>query len=415
MRMNVAVIGSGGREHALCDALHKSPTVHTIYAIPGNPGMASIATCISIDLDDFTELITFCKRQDIMLVIPGSEVYLEQGIVDAFKDTNIRVFGPTKKAAQIESSKTFAKELMNHYNIPTASYQVFTSYKDAWDYVCKQSLPIVIKYDGLAGGKGVVIATSLEEAKDALTLMLIEHTYGYDSVVIEEYLEGPEFSLMCFVHENHVIPMPIAQDHKRLCDNDQGPNTGGMGIYSSVPIIDNSIIQQAIKTIMEPVASALVTEGTPFTGFLYGGLMNTKDGPKVIEFNARFGDPEAEVILPKLQTDIIHIIDSLYEKKPIHVLWSDEYYVGVVLASKGYPLAYDKGYPIHINGTVDSVLYHMGTTITNNQLCTNGGRVLLVTGHAKTLQKAQENAYNNINKITCHNLMYRTDIGHQSL
>jgi len=413
--MNVAVIGSGGREHALCHALHQSSLLTTLYAIPGNPGMANIATCVSIDPSDFAQLTSFCQEHHIELVIPGSEVYLEQGITNHLEAHGIKVFGPTKEAARIESSKQFAKDMMARHHIPTASFHVFSDYQQAFDHLHQHGVPIVIKYDGLAGGKGVVVALTMEVAEQALHDMLQERMYGDDPVVLEEYLEGPEFSLMCFVHNNIVIPMPIAQDHKRLLDGDQGPNTGGMGIYSPVPIIAKDIVQSAMDTIMIPMANALLQEHLPYTGFLYGGLMATKEGPKVIEFNARFGDPEAEVILPKLKTDLLSVILSLLQEKTPSLSWSNDIIVGVVMASKGYPGSYQSGVPIHhVNDTSDLV-FHMGTAQVKDQLITKGGRVLLVIGRGKTITEAVQHAYQNVKTIRCDNLIYRTDIAHQSL
>ncbi len=412
--MNVAVIGSGGREHAICETLSRSPQVETIYAIPGNPGMAVISTCIDIDPLDFARLHDFCETNSISLIIPGSETYLEAGITDYFQQTEIHVFGPTKNAAQLETSKQFAKDLMRKYDIPTAQYEVFDDYSKALSYVRQKGIPIVIKYDGLAGGKGVVVATHIQEAEDALKRMLRDKQYGTANVVIEEYLEGPEFSLMCFVHNDILIPMPIAQDHKRLLDGDLGPNTGGMGIYSSVPIIPQHVIEIAINTIIIPTIQALKEENIPYTGFLYGGLMNTSTGPKVIEFNARFGDPEAEVILPKLETDLIHIIQSIQRQNIPEVTWSSDYILGVVMAAQGYPLDYQKGI-ILPNNLYDSGIYHMGTTIVNRQLITSGGRVLCITGRGKSLQEARHDAYERIRHIQCPQLHYRKDIGHQSL
>lgn len=413
--MNVLVVGSGGREHALCYAINKSKKISKLYAIPGNPGMSKIATLKDIDPLNNEEIKSFVLNHDIDLVIPGSEVYLENGIADAFEDTNVKVFGPNKKAAQIESSKEYAKALMKRHSIPTANYEVFKDYDLAVEYINKNRIPIVIKYDGLAGGKGVVVAKTRKEAIDALHIMLKDKRYGDSKVIIEEYLEGPEFSLMCFVHNNIVIPMPIAQDHKRLLENDEGPNTGGMGIYSTVPIISDEIVKKAMKDIMIPTVKAMSSEGNSFTGFLYGGLMLTEEGPKVIEFNARFGDPETEVILPKLETDFLDILDRILDNKSVIIRWSDNYHVGVVLASKGYPNSYAKGYQIHGLDTVDDIVFHMGTKEEDGQIKTNGGRVLLVTGHANTLHEAIENAYRNVSKIKCENLMFRTDIGKKSL
>lgn len=413
--MKVLVLGSGGREHALCYAINKSKRLSKLYAIPGNPGIASIATCIDIDPLDNDAIKNFVVKEGIELIIPGSEVYLENGIADTFKDFTIKVFGPTKTAAKIESSKRYAKDLMKRHLIPTASYESFDDYETAKEYILHNKIPIVIKYDGLAGGKGVVVATTVEEALDALKLMLKDRKYGNSNVIIEEFLEGPEFSLMCFVHNNTVIPMPIAQDHKRLLDDDLGPNTGGMGIYSSVPIIDDITIKMAMDTIMIPTVQAMYEENNPFTGFLYGGLMLTDKGPKVIEFNARFGDPETEVILPKLESDILEIIDRVLNEKSLVIRWSNEYFVGVVMASKGYPNDYNKGYVIEGLDTIEDLVFHMGTKEENGEIKTNGGRVLLVTGHAKTIDKAIENAYANVRKIKCDNLIYRLDIGKKSV
>jgi phosphoribosylamine--glycine ligase len=413
--MNILVLGSGGREHAICHAISRSKQCDNLYAIPGNPGIEKIATCIDLDPLDNEKLLDFASKNHIDLVVPGSEVYLENGIADAFTGTNTLVFGPTKKAARIESSKEFAKQLMMKYHIPTADYAVFNDFQQAKSYIENNKIPTVIKYDGLAGGKGVVVAMTKEEAIDALDIMLNQKKYGNNQVIIEEYLEGPEFSLMCFVHGDKIIPMPIAQDHKRLLDKDQGPNTGGMGIYSPVPMIPVEIVENAIKDIMIPTVQALKKEDASFTGFLYGGLMLTKEGPKVIEFNARFGDPEAEVILPQLQTDFIAIIDQLLQDEIIDISWSNQYHVGVVMASKGYPESYQKGYIIDGLDRVEGMVYHMGTKKEKNQIITNGGRVLLVLGTAEDLPNAIKKAYQNVYQISCDNLIYRNDIGHKSL
>lgn len=412
--MNVLILGSGGREHALAHAVSKSKHIKNLVCIPGNPGMKDIAKCVDIDPFNNSMLKEFCVKQKIDIIIPGAEAFLENGISDAFEDSNILVFGPSKKATQIESSKQFAKDLMKKYNIPTANYKVFKEYDKALSYIESNPAPIVLKYDGLAGGKGVVVCMDDKTAIDSLKLMLKDKVYGDSGVVIEEYLEGPEFSLMTFVHENQLITMPIAQDHKRLLDGDRGPNTGGMGIYSTVPIIPKASISKA-TTIMQNTINALVKENASFTGFLYGGFMLTKEGPKVIEFNARFGDPETEVILPKLQSDIIEIIISLTSNKPISVLWDDSYYLGVVMASKGYPRTYNKGFEITGLKEVKDYVYHMGTKEKDGTIYTNGGRVLLVLGKGNTLEEAHSHAYNNVSKINCDNLIYRKDIGHLSL
>ncbi len=413
--MNVLILGSGGREHALAHAVSKSKLLDTLVCIPGNPGMDDIAKCIDIDPLNNDLIKEFCAKENIDLVIPGSEVFLENGITDTFIGTNTKVFGPTKKAAQIESSKTYAKDLMKKYNIPTAKYEVFKDINKAKAYVEEQGVPIVIKYDGLAAGKGVVVCESKTQAFQTLDNMLLDKTFGSNAVVIEECLVGPEFSFMTFVHNGIVIPMPIAQDHKRLLDNDLGPNTGGMGIYSSVPIIPQEVIKHTQKEIMQKTVDAMIQENNSFTGFLYGGLMLTKEGPKVIEFNARFGDPETEVILPKLETDILLVINNLFNNIFTGITWSKDYYLGVVLASKGYPKKYEKGFEIKNIESLKNMVYHMGTKKEENKLFTNGGRVLLVLGKGDTLQEAQNNAYNNVSLIECENLIYRNDIGYKAL
>lgn len=412
--MNILILGSGGREHALAHKISQSKLLNKLYVMPGNPGTSLLADNIDINPMNQDEVLCFCKEKFIDLVIPGSEVYLEQGIADFLNSEGIYVFGPTKKAAKIETSKEFAKNLMAKYHIPTANYQVFNKYDEAVDYIKDKDIPIVIKYDGLAGGKGVVVADTKQKAIDCLQDMLIHKKYGNAKIIIEEYLQGPEFSLMCFVNGNIVIPMPICQDHKRLLDNDMGQNTGGMGIYSPVPIINEKVVEWSVDKIMKKMVEALNNEGIPYTGFIYGGLMNTEEGPKVIEFNARFGDPEAEVLMPKLESDLLEIIVSLKNEKMIKPVWNEDYVLGVVLASKGYPNFYQKGYIINNIEQIENY-YHMGTKVEGEKLFTNGGRVLFVYGRGKTLQKAKEEAYENVKKIACDNLIFRSDIGDKSI
>lgn len=413
--MKVLVIGSGGREHAIVDAISKSSKVNKIYAAPGNAGIAKLAECINIKDTDVSSIVSFSKENNIDLVVVGPEVSLAAGVVDALNLEGIKAFGPTKSAARIESSKEFAKDLMKKYNIPTASYEVFSDYDSAIAYVKAHSFPTVLKYDGLAAGKGVVIATNLDEAEAALKDMLCDLKFGDASVVIEDYLEGPEFSFMCFVSNEDVYPMEISQDHKRAYDGDLGPNTGGMGAYSPVPIITKEDLDYAYNNIMKPMASAMVKEGCPFKGVLYGGLMKTKDGVKVIEFNSRFGDPETEVVLPRLESDIIDIFLNIIDEKKVSIKWSSDVTLGIVLASKGYPLDYKKGYVIEGLENVDAKVYHMGTKFENGKFLTNGGRVLFVVASAKTLKEAQTKALHEVEKIKCDNLFYRKDIGHKAL
>ena len=414
--MNILVIGSGGREHAIIDAIARSPKNAKIYAAPGNAGIAQLAECVNIKDTDVDGVVKFAKEHAIDLVVVGPEAGLAVGMVDALTNAGIKAFGPTKAAAQIEASKEFAKNLMKKYNIPTAGYAVFDDYAKALDYVKKEGCPIVIKYDGLAAGKGVVIATNLDEADQALKDMLIDDKFGHASVVIEEFLDGPEFSFMCFCDGENVYPMEISQDHKRAYEGDKGPNTGGMGAYSPVPIITKEDLDYSYKNIMVPTAKAMVLEGVPFKGVLYGGLMKTKSGVKVIEFNSRFGDPETEVVLPRLESDIIDIfLDIVDSKKIEEIKWSKDVTLGIVLASKGYPLDYKKGYKIEGLDGLESKVFHMGTKMENGEYFTNGGRVLFVVAKGKTLAEAKEKALADTQKIKCENLFYRRDIGHRAL
>jgi phosphoribosylamine--glycine ligase len=414
--MNILVIGSGGREHAIIDAIARSPKNAKIYAAPGNAGIAQLAECVNIKDTDVDGVVKFAKEHAIDLVVVGPEAGLAVGMVDALTNAGIKAFGPTKAAAQIEASKEFAKNLMKKYNIPTAGYAVFDDYAKALDYVKKEGCPIVIKYDGLAAGKGVVIATNLDEADQALKDMLVDDKFGHASVVIEEFLDGPEFSFMCFCDGENVYPMEISQDHKRAYEGDKGPNTGGMGAYSPVPIITKEDLDYSYKNIMVPTAKAMVLEGVPFKGVLYGGLMKTKSGVKVIEFNSRFGDPETEVVLPRLESDIIDIfLDIVDSKKIEEIKWSKDVTLGIVLASKGYPLDYKKGYKIEGLEGLESKVFHMGTKMENGEYFTNGGRVLFVVAKGKTLAEAKEKALADTQKIKCENLFYRRDIGHRAL
>lgn len=413
--MKVLVVGAGGRCHAIVDALNKSSRVDKIYCAPGNAGIASVASIVNIKETDVAALKQFAIKEKIDLTVVGPEMALAAGIVDEFVASGLKIFGPSKKAAEIETSKSYAKSLMKKYHIPTASYEVFTDYDKALDYVKGHSLPIVLKYDGLAAGKGVVIATTLAEASNTLKDMLIDDKFGDSSVVIEDYLEGPEFSFMCFVSNDMIYPMEVSQDHKRAFDHDLGPNTGGMGAYSGVPIITDEDKEYALKNIMEPTAKALIAEGRPFKGVLYGGLMKTKDGIKVIEFNARFGDPETEVVLPKLKNDIFEVFCDIIDGNKVELTFDNDYYLGVVLASKGYPESYEKGFLIEGLQDVNGLVYHMGTRYSDGKYYTNGGRVLIVVAKGKTLAEAQQNANHEVEKIKCSNLYHRTDIGYRSL
>lgn len=410
--MKVLVIGKGGREHALVYAVHQSKRVKTIYAAPGNTGMKDMATLVDISDSDIDGLVAFAKKEAIDLTIVGPEHTLSLGVVDAFQKEGLNIFGPTKDAAQVESSKDFAKGIMSKYGIPTAAYETFDNYDDALHYVENQGVPIVIKEDGLKAGKGVTVAYSEEDAVQALKI-----AFGIPNnrVVIEECLVGFEFSLICFVHNELVIPMEIAQDHKCAYDGDRGPNTGGMGVYSPVKKITPEIIKETLESIMKPMARAMVKEGHPFTGFLYGGLMLTEHGVKTIEFNARFGDPEAEVILPRLKTDICDVIENIMLGYKTELEWDRDVTLGVVMASNGYPSSSTKDAVITDIDNVDGYVFHMGTAEKDGKLVTAGGRVLLVMAKAPTLEEAYEKAYRDVAKINCDSMFYRTDIGKKDM
>ncbi len=413
--MKVLVIGSGGREHAIVDALARSPQVEAIFCAPGNAGIARQAACVAIRETDVERLRDFALAEGIGLTVVGPEVALAAGVVDVFKAAGLRIFGPTQAAARIESSKEFAKRLMAKYAIPTAGFRAFTEYEAARDYVAGRSFPAVLKYDGLAAGKGVVIAQNFDEAETALRDMLLDDKFGAGKVVVEDYLEGPEFSFMCFVSGRRVWPMVLAQDHKRACDGDCGPNTGGMGAYSPLPFLTAEDEKYALQHIMQPAADALVAEGCPFEGVLYGGLMKTAQGIKVIEFNARFGDPETEVVLPRLRSDLVDILCAVAEGRDARLEWHDFATLGIVLASEGYPGSYEKGFEIKGLERLESTVYHMGTKLDGDRVLTAGGRVLLVVGRGATLSEAREKALADIARIGCDRLFHRTDIGHWAL
>lgn len=411
----VLVVGSGGRCHAIVDALSRSPQVEKIYCAPGNAGIAEQAECVKIGVEDVEALAEFALQNSIDLTVVGPEAALAVGIVDEFQKRGLRIFGPTKAAAQIESSKEFAKRLMAKYDIPTAGYEAFESFEEALAYVKARPLPAVIKYDGLAAGKGVVVAESYEVAEEALRDMLLDESFGKGRVVVEDFLDGPEFSFMCVVSGEKVYPLAMAQDHKRAYEGDKGPNTGGMGAYSPVPFVTEEVREFALERIMRPTAKAMVAEGVPFVGVLYGGLILTDEGPKVIEFNARFGDPETEVVLPRLKSDIYDLFDAAIDCRECATEWSDEALLGIVLASEGYPAGYKKGVAIEGLEEVDATLYHMGTAEKEGKIVTAGGRVLMVVGRGETLRLAQQQALDAIARIGCDGLFYRKDIGHKVL
>ncbi|MFL0364424.1 phosphoribosylamine--glycine ligase [Pseudobacillus sp. 179-B 2D1 NHS] len=417
--MNVLVIGRGGREHAICKKLSESPQVQTVFCAPGNAGIAQDAEIVELDEMDFIALSEFAISQNVGLTIIGPENPLSAGIVDHFQENGLKVYGPNKAAAELEGSKSFAKMMMEKYNIPTAHYASFDNYKEAKAYIEEQGAPIVLKADGLAAGKGVTVAMTLEEALAALEEMMVAKKFGEASsrLVIEEYLEGEEFSLMAFVNGEHVYPMEPAQDHKRAFDNDEGPNTGGMGAYSPIPHISADVIEQSIQEILLPIAKGMAAEGRPFTGIIFAGLMLTKEGPKTIEFNARFGDPETQVVLPRLESDLAQVFLDVLSGKDPELKWKDEAVLGVVLAAEGYPGSYEKGHPIKgIERIEASAVLHAGTfKDEEGTVCANGGRVLLVTGIAPSIQEARQEAYKKVAAIETDHFFYRKDIGSRAI
>ena len=417
--MKVLVIGSGGREHAIVRQFKNSPSVTEVFVAPGNDGMKSDATCVAIDALEFQMLVAFVQENAIDLTFVGPEQPLAAGIVDYFEAEGLRIFGPTKAAAQIEGSKSFAKELMKKYNIPTAAYETFTDVNEAKAYIRKMGAPIVVKADGLAAGKGVVVAMSLEEAINSVEDMIGNQKFGDSSsrVVIEAFLDGEEFSYMSFVHNGQIYPMVIAQDHKRAYDGDRGPNTGGMGAYSPVPHISEEVVQQAYDSIVLPTVKAMTTEGTPFTGILYAGLILTDEGPKVIEFNARFGDPETQVVLPRMASDFGDLMMAILDEKSFDLKWSDDEILGVVIAADGYPEKVEKGDKLpdltKLNG--DLQVFHAGTKEVDGQFVGNGGRVILVTAKSSSLQQAQNEVYKALSDLKWDGFFYRHDIGWRAM
>jgi phosphoribosylamine--glycine ligase len=418
--MRILVIGRGGREHAIIWSLKKSPKIKEIYCAPGNGGIADIAECVAIQENQFEEISQFALDHNINLVVIGPDDPLAEGIVDYLEAKNILVYGPRKNAAIIEGSKVFTKNLLKKYNIPTAAYETFDHYEDALAYVQKQGAPIVIKADGLAAGKGVIIAQTINEAEKALKEIMLDKVFGTagTKVVVEEFMQGQEVSLLAFVDGNVVRPMTPSQDHKPVFDNDLGPNTGGMGTYSPLPHIPQSVIDEAIETILKPTAEAMVKEGRPFRGVLYAGLILTPTGTKTIEFNARFGDPETQVILPRLETDLLDIFLATVNGRleEMDIQWSEEAAVCVILASDGYPGTYPKNLPITgLDQVEQSIVFHAGTALKDGQLVTSGGRVLGVVGRGRNIKEAREQAYRDADKIHFEGKQYRTDIAKKAL
>lgn len=417
--MKVLVVGSGGREHAIVWRLKKNTAIEKIYCAPGNAGIGLDAECVPIGAMEFDKLVDFAKSEKIDFTIIGMDDPLVGGVVDAFEKEGLRVFGPRKNAAIIEGSKAFSKDLMKKYGIPTAKYESFTDYEEAKKYLDNQEMPIVIKADGLALGKGVLICMTREEAESGLKEIMLDKKFGSagNAVVIEEFLQGPEVSVLSFCDGKTVVPMVSAQDHKRALDGDKGLNTGGMGTFSPSVFYTEEMNEECMKTIFQPTVDAMAKEGRPFIGILYFGLMLTKDGMKVIEYNARFGDPETQVILPRLKTDLLEIMEACVDGKlaDMNIEWYDNAAVCVVLASGGYPVAYEKGFEIkgldEIAKRDDIVVFHAGTAEKDGKLVTNGGRVLGITGIGKDINEAIKIAYEGVEIVDFEKKHFRTDIG----
>lgn len=414
--MNILVIGRGGREHVIAKKLQQEDKVKTVYCAPGNLGMNgdNIRT-VPINEEQQTELIQFAKDNQIDWTFVGPETPLIEGIVDAFQEAGLLIFGPTKAAAIIEGSKSFAKDFMRKYQIPTADYRVFQCLAPALEYIEQQEVPIVIKADGLAAGKGVVVAETKAAAKRTLVAMMEDQQFGESgqTVVIEEFLQGEEFSLMAFVSNEKVYPMVIAQDHKRIFDGDIGPNTGGMGAYTPVPQIPEEAVQQAISQVLKPTAKGMVNEKRPFQGILYAGLIQTATGPKVIEFNARFGDPETQVVLARLESPLSEIISSLLTKEQPTIEWNELASIGVVVAAEGYPNQYKTSLPLpKMSG---ETIYYAGVARLEQSLVSAGGRIFLVEATASTLAEARKKVYQTLDNYSFPGMYFRKDIGLKGL
>jgi phosphoribosylamine--glycine ligase len=422
--MRVLIVGSGGREHALAWKIAQSPLADKVFCAPGNGGISQAAECVAIKPEDIAEIVTFAKKEKVDLTVVGPEVPLALGIADELSRYKVRVFGPQKKAAQLEASKIFAKELMAKYHVPTAAFRVFDNAGEAKKYIRKKDGPCVVKADGLAAGKGVVVAQGVEEAERAVESML-EHRVFKDAgarIVIEDCLEGQEASILVFTDSREIVPMVSSQDHKRIFDNDKGPNTGGMGAYSPAPVVTEAVFSEVIDTIVRRTLDGLAREGIAYQGVLYAGVMITREGPKVLEFNVRFGDPETQVILPRLKSDLLEVMLAVSEGKLSRMKkleWDSRPCVCVVCASAGYPNDYEKGKLI--TGISDAeampgiVVFHAGTQKSKDGIVSSGGRVLGVAGVGNTLQDSIAHTYRAVEKISFDGMQYRRDIGQKAV
>ncbi len=421
--MKILVVGSGGREHAIAWKIAQSPRVTQLFAAPGNPGMARQAECLDIGVDQLDDLISFAEAKEIDLTVVGPEAPLAAGIVDRFKEKGLPIFGPTQAAAQIESDKDFALGLMHRHNIPTGRFETHTDAESALHCLRDWGAPVVLKANGLAAGKGAIVCQTLEEAEHAVDQVMVQSTLGSagDKLVVMEYLEGEEASIFGFTDGSDLVCLLPSQDHKPIGEGDTGPNTGGMGAYAPAPVVTPDLEREIIERIMQPTVRALAQEGRPYTGILYGGIIFTAEGPKVIEFNCRLGDPEAQVVLPLLKTDLVELLLAVNEGrlKDLTVEIEDRAAACVAAASGGYPGSYETGLPISGIGEAealgDVVLFHAGTRLENNQLLTSGGRVLGVTAIGDDIPAALQKAYDAVQKIEFKDIYYRKDIGYRAL
>ncbi|MHB8155030.1 MAG: phosphoribosylamine--glycine ligase [Candidatus Omnitrophota bacterium] len=422
--MRILVIGSGGREHALVWKIAQSKLVDKIFCAPGNGGISQLAECVDIKADDIPGLLEFARREKIDLTVVGPEASLVAGMVDEFSHYKLPVFGPQKKAAQLEQSKAFAKQLMMHYGVPTANFRVFVNIDEAKKYIGARGAPCVIKADGLAQGKGVVVAKTIEEANRAANAMLVNRVFGDAGkrIIVEDCLVGQEASILCFTDSKVIVPLVTSQDHKRIFDNDLGPNTGGMGAYSPAPVVTKELFDEIMQKVFNRILAGLNAERIEYRGILYAGIMLTKSGPQVLEFNVRFGDPETQAILPRLKTDLVEVMLAVVNQKlsryPV-LEWDERACVCVVCASKGYPGEYAKDKEIfgldEVAKLPDVVVFHSGTKKMGNKIVTSGGRVLGVTGLGATIKEAINKTYQAVEKIKFEGMQYRRDIGKKAL
>ncbi len=421
--MKVLVIGGGGREHALVWKIAQSPKVSKVFCAPGNAGISRQATLVPIEANDLDGLLDFAFKERMDLTVVGPEEPLTRGIVDLFESKGLPIFGANQKAAELEGSKAFAKKIMKKYHIPTASYEIFEDRQGAVDYVQRQGAPIVVKADGLAAGKGVILCRTVEDAVRAIDQMMVKKIFGEAGrrVVIEEYLVGEEASYLAFTDGKAILPLASSQDHKAVFDGDEGPNTGGMGAYSPAPVVTEEVNQKIVERILRPIIQGMAEEGRPYKGVIYAGLMIHNGQPKVLEFNARFGDPETQPVLMRMKGDIVPILEACIEGtlSQCKIEWDRRASVCVVMASKGYPGAYEKGKRIdgleEVSHMEDVFIFHAGTALLDQQVVTNGGRVLGVTGLGESIPKAIERTYQAVEKISWEGVHYRRDIGKKAL